>query len=75
MMKGDSHNYLTSHLEAHEELFHSPHLKLFYSNSFKAVLAASKQFCADLSNARLTESQSALDMLPPDSNKRKILAQ
>ena len=58
--KADQHSFLTNSLVGHEELFKSPHLKSFYSNTFKDLANASKMFCEDVSTLKVEQTRRSL---------------
>ena len=68
--KGDSDHYITSRLEPHKELFRTPHLRLMYSDYYKMVLKASKQYCYDKGEQRYKDMIKSLD-IDPNHIKRK----
>ena len=72
--KGDSHYYITNldQVSPHSELYRQPHLRSFYSNSFKAYLKESQTFCGDVSNLRLQEGRVATAAKPTGGSKSSV---
>ena len=46
--KSDHHKYLTNILSEHKELYNKPHTLHMYSEGYKSVNRASKDFCSEI---------------------------
>ena len=57
--KADAHRHMIDldNMKEHNELFKQPHLRSFFSNSFKDVMSESKSYCNDVGALTLNEKR------------------
>ena len=69
--KADAHGYIVDmeSIKDHKELYKFPHLRSFYSSSFKQVMREAQTFCAEISNLRLNEVVSQYESQGRDAKK------
>ena len=56
--KADAHHHMIEldNMKEHNELWKQPHLRTFFSSSFKDVMSESKNYCNDSSILKMKES-------------------
>ena len=67
--KTDHHKYVTNVLQEHKELYNKPHTLHMYSEGYKSVNRASKDFCTEIARLQWDYHQHVLHETNPNQAK------